>query len=88
MSAKKPFVIAAVSALVGAFIPTLIVLQMMADNNNNGEVYDTVTGKLDLGYVLSVSATYYVPSFLVIFAAVFGVARLWNVRTDDFDAQA
>ncbi len=80
--------IAGVSALLGALIPTLIVLQMMADNDNNGEFYDTVTGKSDLGYVLSVSAIYYVPAFLLIFALVFGVARLWRVRKDDFDSQA
>ena len=88
MSPKKTFVIAVVSALLGAMIPTLIALQMMADNNNNGEFYDAVTGQVDLGYILSVAVIYYVPSFLLIFALVFGIARLWNARTDDFDAQS
>lgn len=85
MTANKPLMIASLSAFLFAFIPTLAVVQMMADNNNNGEVYDPVTGTWDISYLLSVSAIYYVPSFLLIFAIVFGIARFWNRRTDDFD---
>ena len=44
MTTRKALAIAAAIALFGAFIPKLVVLRMMADNNNNGEIYDTVTG--------------------------------------------
>ena len=51
---------------------------MMADNNNNGEVYNAVTGQWDVAYVVSVSAVFYGASFLLIFAVVFGLTRLWS----------
>ena len=84
MTKKRAVITAAVSAFLGAFIPTLAMLKMMADNNNNGEVYDPVTGSLDVGYVLSISAIYYVPTFLLIFVLVFGIANLGNNSVDDF----
>jgi hypothetical protein len=82
MGRKKACVIAAATAIVGAFVPTLIVLKMIADNNNNGEIYDIATGQWDVGYALSFSAIFYVPSFLLIFAIAFGFARLWDDSAD------
>jgi hypothetical protein len=52
MTRNKALVVAIVTAFVGAFIPTLVALGMLTDNNNNGELYDTVTGRWDVGYVL------------------------------------
>ena len=78
MKAKKPVVVAVVAGLLGALVPTLVALRMMADINNNGEVFNTVTGQRDVGYVLTVSAIFYGPSFLLIFAVVFGLLRLWR----------
>ena len=82
MTTKRSLRVALTTALVGALIPTLITLRMMADNNNNGEVYNTVTGQWDLGYVLSVSALFYGASFVLIFGIVFGLARLWSGNAD------
>ena len=78
MTTRKALAVATITALVGAFGPTLLALRMMADNNNNGELYDTVTGRLDVGYALSTGAVFYLPSALLIFAAVFVVAWLWG----------
>ena len=75
MTGKKSLVVAAITAFVGAFAPTFVALRMIADNNNR-DVYDTVTGRWDVSYVLSVSAFFYGASFLLIFAVVFGLARL------------
>ena len=79
--AKKPLIIATVIALVGALVPALVALRMMAENNNNGELYDTVTGRWDVGYALSVSAVFYVPSFLLIFVVAFALTRLGSSGT-------
>ena len=81
MVIRKALVVAAVTAFVGALIPTLVALRMMADNNQ-GEVYDTVTGLWDTGHVLSVSAVLYGASFFLIFAVAFGLARLWSGDAD------
>lgn len=78
MKTKKPVTVAVVAALLGAIVPTMVALRMMADNNNNGEVFDTATGKWDVAYVLRVSAIFYGASFLLIFAVVFGLTRLWR----------
>ena len=78
METKKALAVAVVTALVGAILPTVVVLRMMADNNNNGEVYDAVTGRWDVGHLFSVSAVFNGASFLLIFAVVFGLARLWS----------
>ena len=83
MVTTKPVMIAIVAALFGALVPTLAVVKMMADNNNNGEVFDTVSGTWDAGYVLGISAIVYVPAFLLIFVIVFGIMHLWNRSADD-----
>jgi hypothetical protein len=72
VTTKKGLTVAALSAVVCALFPALLVLRMMADNNNNGELYDTVTGQWDVGYALEVAAIIYVPAFLVVFAVTFG----------------
>ena len=82
MTAKKSLAVALVTALVGAFVPTLIALQMLADNNNNGEVFNTVTGEWSVGYVFNVAAVFYGASFLLMFGIVFGLARLWGGNSD------
>jgi hypothetical protein len=68
MTKLKARAIAAIIAAAGAFAPMLVALQMLADNNNNGELFDTVTGEWNVGYALSFSALFYVPSFVLIFA--------------------
>ncbi len=83
MTKNKARVVAAITAFLGAFVPTLIALKMLADNNNNGELYDTVTGKWDAGYALSFSAVFYVPSFLLIFAITLGLTFPWARDPDD-----
>jgi hypothetical protein len=82
MTGKKALKVAAISALLGALVPTLVAMRMVADNNNNGEVYDTVTGQWDVSYVLGLSAVFYGASFLLIFGVVFGLARLWSADAD------
>ena len=78
MKAKKPLLVALVAGVLGAVIPTLMALRIMTDNNNNGEVFDTATGQWDVAYALKVSAVFYGASFLLIFAMVFALMRLWN----------
>ena len=78
MKAKKALIVAIVVGVLGAVVPTMVALRMMADNNNNGEVFDTVTGHWDVAYLVKVSAVLYGASFLLIFAIVFGVTRLWS----------
>jgi len=79
---KKAVAIAVSIAFVSAFISPLLVLHMMADNNNNGELYDTITGQWHAGYPLQVAAISYVPAFLALFAIAFGLARLFSDRAD------
>jgi hypothetical protein len=54
----------AVSAAV-ALLPTAFVLWMLAENNNNGEVYDTLTGRIDVSHILAVASIIFVPSILL-----------------------
>ncbi len=83
MTKNKARLVAAITAFLGAFVPTLIALKMLADNNNNGELYDIVTGRWDVGYALSLSAAFYVPSFLLIFAIAVGLTFPWRSHPDD-----
>lgn len=76
MTRRKAFLIAAVAALAAAFVPTFVALRMMADNNNNGELYDPVTGQWDVSYALSVSAALYGLSFILIFGLALVLALL------------
>lgn len=80
--AGKPIKIAGSCAFFGALAPAGLVIHMMSENNNNGELYDPATGKWDLIYALSVAAVVYVPAFLIIFSLAFGFARLWIGRSD------
>jgi hypothetical protein len=82
MAPRKALFIASVAALLGAFFPTVVALGVIADNNNNGELYDPVTGRWDLSYAVSVSALFYVVSFLLIFAVSFGLACLRGEDTE------
>lgn len=68
MMGKKRDRLAAAIATVGAALPTLFMLNMLAENNNQGELFDTVTGAWNLAYALQVCAVIFVPSFVVIFA--------------------
>lgn len=77
MKARKALVVAAALAGGAAVVPTMVALRMMADNNNNGEVFGA-TGHLDVAYILKVSAVFYGVSFLLIFAVIFGLMRLWS----------
>ena len=56
---------------------------MLADNNNNGELYDTVTGEWDVRYAIAISTIYYVPTFLIVFALTYSLARLLRGETDE-----
>lgn len=82
MTTKKSVAIAAPVAIVGAFVPTLLVLRMMADNNNNGELYDTVTGQWHMGYALQVASIVYLPAFVALFAAAVVLTRMFSGRAD------
>jgi hypothetical protein len=73
MTRRKAHTIAAVTAFLGAFVPTLVALKMLADNNNNNELFDSATGRWDVGYALGVSAVLYVPAFLFIYVIAFGL---------------
>jgi hypothetical protein len=83
MTKGKATLLAAAVAFVGAFLPTIIALKMLADNNNNGELYDTITGRWDVGHALSFSAAFFIPSFLIIFAITYGLVRHWGDPADD-----
>jgi hypothetical protein len=71
----KMLFVAGLSTVV-ALMPTAVIIWMMAENNNNGEVYDTLTGRVDVAYVLSVGSVIFVPCFLL----SLGVLSLWRRR--------
>lgn len=77
MSRKSRFA-AVAAAFLGAFIPTGLMLRMLADNNNNGEIRDTVTGQWEVGHLVEVSAIIYFPSFLIILVLSLGAVHLWH----------
>ena len=68
MGKKRDRLIAVAIATVGAASPTLFMLKLLAANNNQGELFDTVTGAWNLAYAFQVCAVIFVPSFVVIFA--------------------
>ena len=82
MTKRKARAIAAIIAAVGSFVPTLAALKMLVDNNNNGELFDTVTGDWNVGYAISFSAIFYVPSFLLIFAVTLALTSPSGENSD------
>ncbi len=84
MTRGKARAVAAIIAVFGALVPTLVALSMMAENNNNSELYDTVTGQWDIGYALALSGAFYIPSFLLIFALAYGLTRPSSGEADDY----
>jgi len=67
---------------VGGLVAAFVALQMLAENNNNGELYDTVTGRWDIAYAVQFSAIFFVPLFLIVFAVTYGLIRSWSADTD------
>ena len=57
-------------------MPVLLVLWLMAQNNNNGELFDPATGQWDISYALSIASVIYGLSFAMIFGVSFLVACL------------
>lgn len=78
MIAKKSVLPSIATATIGSLFPTLIVLHMMADNNNNGELFDTITGRWDVGYAFAVGSIWYGLSFLPVFGLSFLIIYLWK----------
>jgi hypothetical protein len=78
MKANKPLIVSILVAALGAVVPTMVALRMMANDNNNGELLNTVSGRWDVAYALKVSTVFYGASFLLIFAVVFALSRLWS----------
>lgn len=75
---KKASLVALWTAVIGSILPVLIVLWLMKQNNNNGELLDPATGRWDISYVLHLSTLIYGLSFAPIFGVAFFISYLWK----------
>lgn len=65
---KKIFTIFFSSSLVLAIIVFSMVFFAMHENNNQGEIYDTVTGAYNIFYIASLFGALLIESFMVVAA--------------------
>lgn len=78
MTLSRSTVIIVISSFVLSCLFAVFMLYAITDNNNQGEIYDTVTGAVDFPYVAKIFAIFFAVAYTVMVAIMFatrGVIR-------------